>query len=103
MNEVFKQGELPEHFANPDVEIYEDSETIIHEGNNDRDFFSLVRGQLNVFKAHHKVASSRNLVHFLRKKMTVTANKTFQRRADLTPFHFLGKNLTSGISLKSES
>ncbi|MBU0994539.1 MAG: type IV-A pilus assembly ATPase PilB [Proteobacteria bacterium] len=46
---------LPSYLANPEVEIYEDGEIIIYEGAEDKDFFSLVRGELEVFKGKRKV------------------------------------------------
>ncbi|MBF0573116.1 MAG: type IV-A pilus assembly ATPase PilB [Desulfamplus sp.] len=47
---------LPAYLVNPDIERYEDMDVIIREGNNDIDFFKLVRGSLYVVKAGKKIA-----------------------------------------------
>ncbi|MBF0468169.1 MAG: type IV-A pilus assembly ATPase PilB [Desulfamplus sp.] len=47
---------LPSYLVNPDFEKYEDMDVIIREGNNDIDFFKLVRGSLYVVKAGKKIA-----------------------------------------------
>ncbi|MGD9733031.1 MAG: type IV-A pilus assembly ATPase PilB [Desulfamplus sp.] len=47
---------LPAYLVNPDIEKYEDMDVIIREGNNDIDFFKLVRGSLYVVKAGKKIA-----------------------------------------------
>ncbi|MBF0232778.1 MAG: Flp pilus assembly complex ATPase component TadA, partial [Desulfamplus sp.] len=47
---------LPSYLVNPDLEKYEDMDYIIREGNNDIDFFKLVRGSLYVVKAGKKIA-----------------------------------------------
>ncbi|MBF0228270.1 MAG: type IV-A pilus assembly ATPase PilB [Desulfamplus sp.] len=47
---------LPSYLINPDIEKYEDMDVIIREGNNDIDFFKLVRGSLYVVKAGKKIA-----------------------------------------------
>lgn len=47
---------LPSYLVNPDIEKYEDMDVIIREGNNDIDFFKLVRGSLYVVKAGKKIA-----------------------------------------------
>ncbi|MBE0582935.1 MAG: type IV-A pilus assembly ATPase PilB, partial [Desulfofustis sp.] len=47
---------LPAYLVNPDVEEYEDGDIIIREGNQDNDFFRLVRGALSVVKGGKKIA-----------------------------------------------
>jgi len=47
---------LPAYLVNPDVEDYEDGDTIIREGNTDIDFFKLIRGALTVIKSGKKIA-----------------------------------------------
>ena len=42
--------------VNPDEENYEDGDVIIREGNNDIDFFKLIRGALTVIKGGKKIA-----------------------------------------------
>ncbi len=53
---VAHKESLPAYMVNPDVEKYEDGDVIIREANNDRDFFKLVRGSLNVVKGGKKIA-----------------------------------------------
>ena len=47
---------LPAYLVNPDIENYEDGDTIIREGNTDIDFFRLIRGALAVIKGGKKIA-----------------------------------------------
>lgn len=47
---------LPAYLVNPDVEDYEDGDVIIREGNQDIDFFKLIRGALTVVKGGKKIA-----------------------------------------------
>ena len=47
---------LPAYLVNPDVEEYDDGDIIIREGNNDIDFFKLIRGALTVIKGGKKIA-----------------------------------------------
>ena len=47
---------LPAYLVNPDVEIYEDQDAIVHEGNKDIDFFKLIQGALFVVKGGKKIA-----------------------------------------------
>lgn len=54
-NTVLYKDVLPAYLANPEIEEYENGEIIIHEGNEDKDFYSLVRGVLEVFKGKRKV------------------------------------------------
>ena len=47
---------LPAYLVNPDMEEYEDGDTIIREGNTDIDFFKLIRGALSIVKGGKKIA-----------------------------------------------
>lgn len=53
---VAHKESLPSYLVNPDIESYEDGDTIIREGNNDKDFFELIRGALTVIKSGKKIA-----------------------------------------------
>ncbi|TKB11216.1 type IV-A pilus assembly ATPase PilB [Desulforhopalus sp. IMCC35007] len=53
---VAHKESLPAYMVNPDEEKYEDGDMIIREGNNDIDFFKLIRGSLNVIKGGKKIA-----------------------------------------------
>lgn len=53
---VAHKESLPAYMVNPDVEKYEDGDMIIREGNNDIDFFKLMRGSLTVIKGGKKIA-----------------------------------------------
>ncbi len=53
---VAHKESLPAYLVNPDVEEYEDGDTIIREGNSDIDFFKLIRGGLTVIKGGKKIA-----------------------------------------------
>ena len=53
---VAHEESLPAYLVNPDVEDYEDGDTIIREGNTDIDFFKLIRGALTVVKGGKKIA-----------------------------------------------
>ncbi|PHR29322.1 MAG: type IV-A pilus assembly ATPase PilB [Desulfotalea sp.] len=53
---VVHKESLPSYMVNPDVEKYEDGDMIIREGNNDIDFFKLIRGSLTVIKGGKKIA-----------------------------------------------
>ncbi len=53
---VAHKESLPAYLVNPDVEQYEDGDTIIREGNKDIDFFKLIRGGLTVVKGGKKIA-----------------------------------------------
>ncbi len=47
---------LPAYLVNPDIEEYQDGEVILRDGNNDKDFFKLLRGHLLVVKNGMKIA-----------------------------------------------
>lgn len=53
---VAHKESLPAYMVNPDEENYEDGDVIIREGNNDIDFFKLIRGALTVIKGGKKIA-----------------------------------------------
>lgn len=53
---VANKESLPAYLVNPDVEEYEDGDVIIREGNQDIDFFQLIRGALTVVKGGKKIA-----------------------------------------------
>jgi len=47
---IITKEAMPAYLVNPDIERYEDTDVIIHEGNKDIDFFKLVQGSLIVTK-----------------------------------------------------
>ncbi len=53
---VITEESLPAYLVNPDVEKYEDGDTIIREGNTDKDFYKLIQGALMVIKDGKKIA-----------------------------------------------
>ncbi len=53
---VAHKESLPAYLVNPDEEQYNDGDTIIREGNTDKDFFKLIRGALTVIKGGKKIA-----------------------------------------------
>lgn len=53
---VAQKDTLPQYLVNPDTELYEDGEIIVRQGNNDKDFFKLIRGALNVIRGGKKIA-----------------------------------------------
>jgi type IV pilus assembly protein PilB len=53
---IITKEAMPAYMVNPDIERYEDGDIIIHEGNQDIDFFKLVQGQLIVSKQGKKIA-----------------------------------------------
>ncbi len=53
---VAHEESLPAYLVNPDVEKYEDGDSVIREGNTDIDFFKLLRGGLAVVKDGKKIA-----------------------------------------------
>ncbi len=55
-NTVITKEAMPAYLVNPDIEKYEDGDTIIYEGNKDKDFFKLVQGALIVSKQGKKIA-----------------------------------------------
>lgn len=55
LDEVFRrtiitEESLPAYLVNPDIEHYEDGDTIIRQGNTDIDFFQLIQGSIMVVK-----------------------------------------------------
>lgn len=53
---VLAEESLPAYLVNPDVELYEDGDSVIHQGNNDIDFFQLIQGTLMVVKDGNRIA-----------------------------------------------
>ncbi|MCK5194367.1 MAG: Flp pilus assembly complex ATPase component TadA, partial [Desulfobulbaceae bacterium] len=53
---VITEESLPAYLVNPDVEHYEDGDTIIRQGNTDIDFFQLIQGSVMVVKDGKKIA-----------------------------------------------
>ncbi len=53
---VIHEESLPAYLVNPDLEEYDDGDTIIREGNTDIDFFKLIRGAVSIFKGGKKIA-----------------------------------------------
>ncbi len=53
---VAHKESLPAYLVNPDEEHYEDGDVILREGNNDKDFFKLLRGAVAVVKDRKKIA-----------------------------------------------
>ncbi len=53
---VITKESLPAYLVNPDVENYEDGDYIIRQGNNDIDFFQLIKGAVMVIKDGKKIA-----------------------------------------------
>lgn len=61
LDEVFRrtiitEESLPAYLVNPDIEHYEDGDTIIRQGNTDIDFFQLIQGSIMVVKDGKKIA-----------------------------------------------
>ena len=53
---VVREESLPAYLVNPDIEEYEDGDVIIQEGNQDKDFYKLIRGRIAVLKSGKKIA-----------------------------------------------
>lgn len=53
---VVREESLPAYLVNPDIEEYEDGDVIIQEGNQDKDFYKLIRGRVAVLKSGKKIA-----------------------------------------------
>lgn len=53
---VITEESLPAYLVNPDLEHYEDGDTIIRQGNTDIDFFQLIQGAVMVVKDGKKIA-----------------------------------------------
>ncbi len=53
---VVHEDSLPAYLVNPDVEEYQEGDTILQEGNKDKDFFKLVRGKVAVLRGGKKIA-----------------------------------------------
>ncbi len=53
---VLNEESLPAYLINPDVELYEDGDDIIHQGNMDNDFFQLLQGKVMVVRDGKRIA-----------------------------------------------
>ncbi len=53
---VINEESLPAYLVNPDIEVYEDGDDIIHQGNKDIDFFQLLQGTVMVVKDGKRIA-----------------------------------------------
>ncbi len=53
---VAHEESMPAYMVNPEQEHYEEGDTIIREGNQDIDFFKLIRGSLSIVKGGKKIA-----------------------------------------------
>ncbi len=53
---VLNEESLPAYLVNPDVELYEDGDDIIHQGNKDNDFFQLLQGTVMVVRDGKRIA-----------------------------------------------
>lgn len=53
---VLNKESLPAYLVNPDVELYEDGDDIIHQGNKDNDFFKLLQGTVMVVRDGKRIA-----------------------------------------------
>ncbi|PLX50178.1 MAG: type IV-A pilus assembly ATPase PilB [Desulfobulbaceae bacterium] len=53
---VLNEESLPAYLVNPDIELYEDGDTIIHQGNKDNDFFMLIQGTVMVVRDGKRIA-----------------------------------------------
>ncbi len=53
---VVTEESLPSYLVNPDVEEYQESDFVIRQGNNDKDFFKLIQGAVMVVKDGKKIA-----------------------------------------------
>jgi type IV pilus assembly protein PilB len=53
---VLNEESLPAYLVNPDIELYEDGDDIIHQGNKDNDFFQLLQGTVMVVRDGKRIA-----------------------------------------------
>jgi type IV pilus assembly protein PilB len=53
---VVHEDTLPAYLVNSDVEEYQEGDIILQEGNQDKDFFKLVRGKVAVLRSGKKIA-----------------------------------------------
>jgi type IV pilus assembly protein PilB len=72
---VAHKESLPAYMVNPDEENYQDGDVIVKEGNNDIDFFKLVRGSLTVIKGGKKIAELSEPGEFFGEMAAVTGEK----------------------------
>ena len=66
---------LPPYLADPEVQTYKEGAIIVHEGDEDKDFFSLVSGELDVFKDRRKVGVIREKGAFFGEIAAMTEGK----------------------------
>jgi len=72
---VAHKESLPAYMVNPDEENYEDGDVIIREGNNDIDFFKLIRGGLTVIKGGKKIAELTEPGEFFGEMASITGEQ----------------------------
>jgi type IV pilus assembly protein PilB len=72
---VAHKDSLPAYLVNPDVEQYEDGDTIIREGNKDIDFFKIIRGGLTVIKGGKKIAELTEPGEYFGEMAAITGEK----------------------------
>lgn len=72
---VAHKESLPAYMVNPDEENYDDGDMIIREGNNDIDFFKLIRGALTVIKGGKKIAELTEPGEFFGEMASITGEQ----------------------------
>lgn len=72
---VAHKESLPAYMVNPDEENYDDGDMIIREGNNDIDFFKLIRGGLTVIKSGKKIAELTEPGEFFGEMASITGEQ----------------------------
>jgi type IV pilus assembly protein PilB len=72
---VAHKESLPAYMVNPDEELYQDGDMIIREGNNDIDFFKLIRGGLTVIKSGKKIAELTEPGEFFGEMASITGEQ----------------------------
>lgn len=72
---VAHKESLPAYMVNPDEENYDDGDMIIREGNNDIDFFKLIRGGLTVIKGGKKIAELTEPGEFFGEMASITGEQ----------------------------
>ncbi len=74
---VAHEESLPAYLVNPDVEEYLDGDVIIQEGNNDKDFFKLIRGKLAVLRGGKKIAEITEPGEYFGEMATISGEPRF--------------------------
>ncbi len=72
---VAHKESLPAYLVNPDEENYEDGDIILREGNNDKDFFKLIRGAVAVVKNRKKIAQLTEPGEYFGEMAAITGEK----------------------------